>query len=133
MFKMRRGEPRVKHMPMAWRSSLHEGCVAISTLQPCGLGCHMLGLHCTTCLGTNLIHNHASNEITSCPVPRPCRTGEDDSPKASCNTICYNRVCVQGLHSTGLLKHPTQELATRVATFTCQTNWKIPKTTKTKQ
>ena len=84
-FKMWRGEPRVKHTPMAWRSSLYEGCVAISTLWPYGLGCHMLGSCRTTCLGTNLIQNHASNEITSCPAPCPRRTGEDDSPKPSCN------------------------------------------------
>ena len=55
---MRRGEPTVKHTPTAWWSSLYEGCMAISTLWPCGLGCHMLGLHSTACLGTNLIHNH---------------------------------------------------------------------------
>ena len=57
-FKRRRGEPRVKRMLTAWRSSLYEGCIAISMLQPCGLGCHMLGSCCTTCLGTNLICNH---------------------------------------------------------------------------
>ena len=32
--------------------------------------------------------------------------------------ICCHGVCVQGLHSTGHLQHPTQELAIRVATFT---------------
>ena len=32
--------------------------------------------------------------------------------------MCCHRVCVQGLHSTGHLQHPTQELAIRVATLT---------------
>ena len=85
MFKMWRGEPRVKQTPMALRSSSYEGCVASSTLQPCGLGCHMLGPCRTAYLGTNLIRNPASNGITSCPAPRLRRTGEDDSPKPSCN------------------------------------------------
>ena len=40
------------------RSSSYEGCVAISMLQPYGLGCHILGLCHTACLGTNLIRNH---------------------------------------------------------------------------
>ena len=85
MFKMRRGEPRVKRMPIAWRSLLYEGCVAISMLRPCGLGCHMLGSCHTAYLGTNLIRNHASNEITSCPAPRPRRMVKDNSPKPYCN------------------------------------------------
>ena len=80
---MRRGEPRVKRTPTALRSSSYEGCVASSTLRPCGLGCHMLGPRRTACLGTNLIRNPASNGITSRPAPRPRRTGEDDSPKPS--------------------------------------------------
>ena len=85
---MRRGEPRVKRTPTALRSSSYEGCVASSTLRPCGLGCHMLGPRCTACLGTNLIRNPASNGITSRPAPRPHRMGEDDSPKPSCNMYC---------------------------------------------
>ena len=32
--------------------------------------------------------------------------------------MCCHRVCVQGVHSTGHLQHPTQELAIRVATPT---------------
>ena len=32
--------------------------------------------------------------------------------------MCCHGVCVQGLHSTGHLQHPTQELAIRVATLT---------------
>ena len=35
--------------------------------------------------------------------------------------MCCHGVCVQGLHSTRHLQHPTQELAIRVATLT-QTN-----------
>ena len=31
--------------------------------------------------------------------------------------MCCHGVCVQGLHSTGHLQHPTQELAIRVATL----------------
>ena len=77
---MRRGEPRAKRTPTALRSSSYEGCVASSMLRPCGLGCHMLGPRRTACLGTTLIRNPASNGITSRPVPRPRRTGEDDSP-----------------------------------------------------
>ena len=55
-----------------WHDEVHctEGCMANSTLQPCGLGCHMLGPRHTTCLGTNL-------------TPHLHRTGEDDSPKPS--------------------------------------------------
>ena len=32
--------------------------------------------------------------------------------------MCCHGVCVQGLHSTGHLQHPTQELTIRVATLT---------------
>ena len=32
--------------------------------------------------------------------------------------MCCHGVCVQGLHSTRHLQHPTQELAIRVATIT---------------
>ena len=32
--------------------------------------------------------------------------------------MCCHGVCVQGLHSTGHLQHPTQELAIRLATLT---------------
>ena len=35
--------------------------------------------------------------------------------------MCCHGVCVQGLHSTGHLQHPTQELAIRVATLTLNT------------
>ena len=34
--------------------------------------------------------------------------------------MCCHGVCVQGLHSTGHLQHPTQELAIRVATLTLE-------------
>ena len=40
----------------------------------------------------------------------------------TCDTpMCCHRVCVQGLHSTGHVQHPTQELAIRVATLTTTT------------
>ena len=92
---MQRGELRVKHMPTGMtKFIMYKGCVANSMLRPCGLGCHMLGLRHTACLGTNLIHNHASNEITLCPAPYLRRTGEDDSPKPSCKYkslfLCFN-------------------------------------------
>ena len=32
--------------------------------------------------------------------------------------MCCHGVCVQGLHNTGHLQHPTQELAIRVTTLT---------------
>ena len=38
--------------------------------------------------------------------------------------MCYHGVCLQGLHSTRHLQHPTQELAIRVATLTLPTSTK---------
>ena len=37
--------------------------------------------------------------------------------------MCCHGICVQGLHSTGHLQHPTQELAIRVATLTLTQSW----------
>ena len=89
-FKRQRGDPRVKRRLMAWRSSLYEGCVTISTLRPCGLGCHMLGQRHTACLDTNLICNHMfRTRPHRSPAPRLRRTGVDDSPKPSCNKHSY--------------------------------------------
>ena len=71
---MWRGELRVKHTPMAWQSSSYKGCMAISTLWPCGLGCHMLGLCHTTCLGHKRHPQpHASNEATPKPSTLPAQ------------------------------------------------------------
>ena len=48
---MRRGELRVS--ARQWHDKVHctKGHMANSMLQPCGLGCHMLGACRTTCLG----------------------------------------------------------------------------------
>ena len=35
-----------------------KGCMANSILQPCGLGCQLLGPRCCTCLGTKLNRNY---------------------------------------------------------------------------
>ena len=87
---MQRGELRVKRMPTAWRSSLYKGCMAISMLWPCGLGCHMLGLHHTACLGTNLIRNHML-QTRSCHAQHLAHTGQvrmtTQNPPATC-IIC---------------------------------------------
>ena len=63
-----------------------KGHVANSTLQTYGQGCQLLGPHYYACLGTKP-HPQAlvSGETTSCLAYLLRRTGEDDSPKPSCN------------------------------------------------
>ena len=58
MFKLWRGEPRVSACQRHNEIHHTKGRMANIMLWPCGLGCYMLGLHSTTCLGTNLVRNY---------------------------------------------------------------------------
>ena len=64
----------------------HKQHVANLTVEPCGLGCQQLGPSHYACSGNTSVRGHfALGRIISRPAPLLYRTGEDDSPKSSCN------------------------------------------------
>ena len=58
-------------MPRGLDNAYHTMChMTSSTHQPCGLGCHFLGMHYYICGGNNPHHGHfALGGIISCPAP----------------------------------------------------------------